>query len=120
MEAGRIVPTTPLQPTPNPEDGWRRARFLLRMAGKYSVGILVRQGEVAGKTLQWRLTSIDDYDKKTDKWICKKDFGRGEFTMPATKAGKKFDLPFDFEINAGSYMFWYKADGVELDAREMK
>ena len=120
MEAGRIVPTTPLQPTPNPEDGWRRARFLLRMAGKYSVGILVRQGEVAGKTLQWRLTSIDDYDKKTDKWICKKDFGRGEFTMPATKVGKKFDLPFDFEINAGSYMVWYKVDGAELEAREMK
>ena len=40
--------------------------------------------------------------------------------MPATKAGKKFDLPFDFEINAGSYMVWYKVDGIELEAREMK
>ena len=120
MEAGRIVPTTPLQPTPRPEDGWRRARFLLRMAGKYSVGILVRRGEVGGKALQWRLTSIDDYDKKTDKWICKKEFNRGEFTMPETESGRKFDLPFDFEINAGSYMLWYRVDDADLEAREMK
>lgn len=119
-DAASIVPRVPIQPTPKAVNGWRRARFLLKIAGRYTVGILVRRGAVAGKSLKWKLTGIDSYDKATDSWVCGKEVGQGVFTMSDTPEGKKFDLPFDFEINAGSYMFWYSVDDADVEAREMK
>lgn len=119
-EMQAIVPVTPLQPTPSPEDGWKRARFLLRVAGKYSVTMLVRSGNVSGKKLRWKLTSIDDYVRTSDKWICKKNYGCGEFDIPSMGFEDRFELPIDIEVNAGSYMVWYRVEGAELEAREMR
>lgn len=110
-EKARLAPVTPLQPLPKDRHGMKCAGFLLRVASRYSVTMMVRKGNVKGRRLRWRL-------ENSAGTAC---IVSGEFVMPEPDAEARFSVPLGMEVNAGYYVFCYDAgEDIELSAREMK
>jgi hypothetical protein len=110
----RLAPLTPLQtaridPAHNADMNY--APYLYRMASDYSVTMLVKgTGDRAGKKVYWSLERPDGEGWKVE--------AHGVQDVPLT--GERFSISMGTTVNAGYYVFYYRCDGLEVSAREMK
>lgn len=113
-EAMPLAPLTPLQEKrldPVHHADWEAAAYLYRMASNYTVTMLVKEGDRKDKKVTWSLERyLGNGGWKVEAF--------GVADVPST--GERFDIPMGVTVNAGSYVFFYKCEGLNLSAREMK
>lgn len=109
----KLAPLTPLQTKrydPAHNADCRAASYLFRVASDYTLTMLVKAGERAGKKVAWSLERPDGAGWKVE--------AEGVADVPPT--GDRFEIPMGVTVNAGSYYFFYKCPGLDLSPREMK
>ena len=109
----KLAPLTPLQTKrykPEHNAGMEAAAYLYRVASDYAVTLLVKGGDRRGKKVRWSLERPDGEGWKVE--------ASGEADVP--QSGDRFEIKMGTTVNAGYYVFYYRCDGIELSAREMK
>ena len=109
----KLAPLTPLQTKrlkPEHNADMEAAAYLFRVASDYTVTMLVKDGDRVGKKVRWSLERPGGEGWKVE--------ASGIADVPAS--GDRFDIKMGTTLNAGYYVFYYRCDGLELSAREMK
>jgi hypothetical protein len=104
----KLAPVTPLAFSRPDRHGMKAASFILRCASDYEVVMLANGAVPPGAKMQWRLENPEG----------DRCFLKGEIAVPTT--GGRFTVSLGEFVNAGYYVFCYRAEGVDLDARYMK